>query len=51
MSVCEPGTDKALPPSALRVGAALKIYSRVFLLNGCDLFTTTFMKEHPTIWS
>ena len=51
MCVCEPGTDKAMKPSALRVGAALQIYSRVFLLNGCDQFTSTFMTEHPELWN
>ena len=51
MCVCEPGTDTALPPSALRVGASLQIYSRVFTLTGCDQFTTTFMAEHPELWN
>ena len=51
MSVCMPGTDTALPPSALRVGAALQIHARTFVLNGCDQFTSTFMAERPDLWN
>ena len=51
MCVTLPGTDTALPPSALRVGARLQIYSRTFVLNACDQFTTTFMAEHAELWN
>lgn len=50
MCVTLPGTDKALPPSALRVGAVLEVFKRMFTLNGCDLYTSTFMAEHPEMW-
>ena len=46
-----PGTETALPPSALRVGARLQIYSRTFVLNACDQFTSNFMAAHPEMWN
>lgn len=50
-TVCAPGSEKALPPGALRIGAQLIIYGRRFTLLSCDGFTEGFMKEHSEMWA